>query len=374
MNRSTAPRALLFGSLSLAITVALAGCGSDNNGTTGAASTDSTTTPAGGGGSVSGTLNGAGSTAQQAAMEAWAAGFQTANSGVTVNYNPIGSGGGVTSFLQKAVAFAGSDAYLSDDQVSQAKSTCSGNYVEVPVYVDPIAIVFNLSGISSLNMSPATIAQIFAGKITKWNDASIAKENPGVSLPDTSITPVHRSDSSGTSANFTDFLSKAAGSDWKYGSVEDWPIKGGEGADGTSEVISSVTAGNGTIGYADNSQAGSLGKVSVIVGGKPTAPSASAAGAVLSQSNLLGGSRPSTDLALTVNRTPSGSGVYPVILVSYQIFCQHQSSSSTAALIKAFETYVVSAAGQQAAATAAGSAPLPSDLAAKAVAAINTIK
>ena len=376
MNRLSAPRALILGSLSLAMAVAVAGCGSDNNSSGG--TTTPPTTPKGGGHTspmtLSGTLNGAGSTAQQAAMQAWTAGFQTANSAVTVNYNPIGSGGGVTSFLQKAVAFAGSDAYLSDDEVTQAQSTCGGDYIEIPVYVDPIAIVFNLPGVKTVKMSPSTIAQIFAGKITTWNDPAIAKDNPGVSLPSTTITPVHRSDSSGTSANFTDFLSKAAASDWTYGSVEDWPIKSGEGADGTSGVIAAVGAGAGTIGYADNSQAGSLGKVSVIIGGKAIAPSASAAGAVLSQSTAVGGSRPATDLALNVNRTPTGSNVYPVILVSYQIFCQQQSSSTTAAIIKAFETYLVSSAGQQAAASQAGSAPIPSDLATKALAAINTIK
>lgn len=374
MNRLTAPRALMFGTLSLSVALTMAACGGSNNDN----STNPPTSPKSTGGnpppaSLSGTLNGAGSTAQQAAMTAWATGFQTANGGVTVNYNPVGSGGGVTSFLSKAVTFAGSDAALSGDQVGQAKTTCGGDFIQIPVYVGPIAVVYNLSGVSSINMSPATIAQIFAGKITKWNNAAIAAENPGVSLPDTTITPVHRSDESGTTANFTDYLSKAATSDWTYGSIEDWPIKSGEGADGTSGVIAAVQAGNGTIGYADNSQAGSLGKVAVITGGKATAPSAAAASAVLSQSTPASGDS-ATNLALTVNRTPTGSGLYPIILVSYQIMCQQQSSTSTAALIKAFETYVVSSAGQSAAAQQAGSAPIPAALAAKDLAAIKTIK
>jgi phosphate transport system substrate-binding protein len=310
----------MFGTLSLTVAMTMAACGSSNNDS----GTNPTNTPTSHGGStppstLSGTLNGAGSTAQQAAMTAWATGFQTAHSGVTVNYNPIGSGGGVTSFLQKAVTFAGSDAYLT-------------------------------------------------------GDPALVKENPGTTLPGTTITPVHRSDESGTSENFTDYLSQAAPSDWTYGPVEDWPIKSGEGADGTSGVIAAVGAGAGTIGYADNSQAGSLGKVSVLVGSKATAPTASAAGAVLSQSSAIGGSRPATDLALNVNRTPTGSGVYPVILVSYQIICQQQSSSTTAALIKAFETYLVSAAGQQAAASQAGSAPIPASLMQQDLAAIKTIK
>jgi phosphate transport system substrate-binding protein len=367
----------MFGTLSLTVALTVAACGSSNNDKAG---TPSNTTPKSTGGNtatttVSGTLNGSGSTAQQAAMQAWQTGFQTANTGTTVNYNPIGSGGGVTAFLQKAVTFAGSDAALSGSQIQQAKTTCNGDYIEIPVYVDPIAIVYNLPGVSKLTMSASTVAQVFAGKITTWNDPAIAKENPGVTLPSTTITPVHRSDESGTTANFTDYLSQAAKSDWSYGSIEDWPIKSGEGADGTSGVIAAVKAGNGTIGYADNSQAGTLGKVSVLVGTTPTAPSATAAGAVLDQSSaIMGGGRPATDLAMTVNRTPSGSGVYPVILVSYQIMCQQQSSSATAALVKAFETYVVSSAGQQSAAQQAGSAPIPASLQAKDLAAINTIK
>ena len=349
----------------------LTACGSDSTTSSGGSSSASPSIA----NCATGNINAAGSSAQKNAIDTWVANYQQACAGSTINYQSVGSGAGIQSFNQGSIAFAGSDSALKvPDEQNAANKRCSGGQaINLPMVAGPIAVAYNLSGVSGLILDAPTMADIFATKITKWNDPAIAKENPCASLPDTTITPVHRSDSSGTSANFTDFLSQAAPSDWSYGSVEDWPIKSGEGASGTSGVIQAVGAGDGTIGYADNSQAGSLGKVSVIVGGKATAPSAAAAAAVLSQSSPVGGSRPATDLAVSVNRTPTGSGVYPVILVSYQIFCQKQSSSTTAATLKAFETYVVSSEGQQAAAKQAGSAPLPSDVAAKALTAINTI-
>ncbi len=353
MKRMSLPRALIFGSLSLGVAVAMASCSASNE------NSSSGSTPSGGSGAtLSGTLNGAGSTAQSAAMTAWQAAFQTANSGVTVNYDPVGSGGGVDQFLAGGINFAGSDAYLSSDQLNQATKTCGGDPIEVPVYVSPIAVIYNLSSVTSLNLSPSTLAQIFAGKITTWNDPAIVADNPGVTLPSTTITPVHRSDSSGTTDNFTDYLAQAATSDWTYPASEDWPIKNGEAANGTSGVVAAVQAGEGAIGYADASQAGSLGKATITVGSASVGPTAAAASKVLDESTPVSG-RPATDLAMNVNRTTTTAGAYPIVLISYQIgFCQHQKSEADANLIKAFESYVVSADGQQAAASAAGSAPL----------------
>ena len=370
MKRMSLPRALVFGSLSLGVAVAMASCSASNE------NSSSGSTPSGGSGgsgaSLSGTLNGAGSSAQSAAMTAWQAAFQTANSGVTVNYDPVGSGGGVDQFLAGGINFAGSDAYLSSDQLTQATKTCGGDPIEVPVYVSPIAVIYNLPSVTSLNLSPSTLAQIFAGKITTWNDPAIVKDNPGTTLPSTTITPVHRSDSSGTTDNFTDYLSQAATSDWTYPASEDWPIKNGEAASGTSGVVAAVQAGAGAIGYADASQAGSLGKATITVGSASVGPTAAAASKVLDESTPVTG-RPATDLAMTVNRTTTTAGAYPIVLISYQIVCQHQKSEAAANLIKAFESYVVSADGQAAAASAAGSAPLTPALTTKAQTAIDTI-
>jgi phosphate transport system substrate-binding protein len=341
-------------------------CGASNEGS-GTASNNTND-----GSSISGTLNGAGSTAQQAAMDAWRGAFQTANSGVTVNYDPVGSGGGRDQFLSGAVNFAGSDAYLTGDELATARKTCGGDPVEVPVYVSPIAVIYNLDGVDKLNLTPATLADIFAGKITKWNDQAIAADNPDATLPDTDITPVHRSDDSGTTQNFTDYLAQAAPQSWKYPAAQTWPLQNGEAGDGTSGVVNAVKAGAGSIGYADASQAGSLGKAMIKVGSAFVAPSANSASKVLDESKIHAG-RPATDIAIDVNRTTTAAGVYPIILISYQIMCQQQKDDAAANLIKAFETYVVSSDGQQTAASAAGSAPLSASLAAKAKAAIDTI-
>ena len=366
MTRHHLHRALVLGPLALGIALTMTACGAanENSGSDG-------NTPTNGSG-VTGTLNGAGSTAQQSAMDAWRGSFQTANTGVTVNYDPVGSGGGRDQFLSGAVNFAGSDAYLTDDELATAKKTCGSDPIEVPVYVSPIAVIYNLDGVDKLDLTPATLADIFAGKITKWNDQAIVADNPGVTLPDSAITPVHRSDDSGTTQNFTDYLAQAAPSDWTYPASQTWPLQNGEAGDGTSGVVNAVKAGAGSIGYADESQAGDLGKAMIKVGSAFVAPSATSASKVLDESKIHAG-RPATDLAIDVNRTTNAAGVYPIILISYQIMCQEQSNAAAANLIKAFETYIVSSDGQQTAAAAAGSAPLSSSLAEKAKAAIDTI-
>ncbi|MGI8614506.1 MAG: phosphate ABC transporter substrate-binding protein PstS [Nocardioidaceae bacterium] len=364
MNRISLQRAALPGIAALALTVAMTSCGASN---------ETTSTTSSGGGDLSGTLNGAGSTAQESAMTAWKAGFQSANSGVTVNYDAVGSGSGVEQFLSGGVQFAGSDAYLSDDELKKVPSSC-GKPVEVPVYVSPIAVIYNLPGVDNLQLSPATLAQIFAGKITTWDDPAIAADNPDAQLPSTAITPVHRSDSSGTTANFTDYLSQVASSDWTFGSIEDWPksVSGGEGANGTSGVVAAVTNGEGAVGYADASQAGDLGTASIKVGSSYEQPTADAAAKVLDESKPAPG-RGGTDLAIAVNRTTTSSGVYPIVLVSYQILCSTYSDSATADLVKGFEQYVVSSDGQDAAAKQAGSAPITDALRSKAQTAIDSI-
>src|SRR3954452_22822304 len=204
--------------VALAGTLALAACGASNEG--GNASADSGTSS---GKQLEGTLNGAGSSAQQAAMQGWTAGFSGVQSGVTVNYDPVGSGGGREQFLAGGVDFAGSDSALDDDELAKAKDRCGDAGVfELPNYISAIAVVYNLKGVDELNLSPDTIAKIFAGSITTWNDPAIAADNSGVTLPSTAITPVHRGDKSGTTKNFTDYLTKAAPFSWSAGAVDEW--------------------------------------------------------------------------------------------------------------------------------------------------------
>ena len=199
--------------------LALTACGSDNP-----------TGESGGGGGessgVSGTLTGIGASSQQAAMTAWQNGFQSSNSGATVQYSPDGSGAGREAFLAGGANFAGSDAYLSEKEIPDAKKQCGdAGAMDLPVYISPISVAFNLPGVESLNLDAPTIAKIFKGEIKKWNAEEIKKQNPDADLPETAITVVHRSDDSGTTENFTDYLSQAAPKDWTDEPDQAWPSK-----------------------------------------------------------------------------------------------------------------------------------------------------
>jgi phosphate transport system substrate-binding protein len=337
---------------SAVLAVGVAACGSSDD------SADAS------GDGVSGTIAGAGSSAQQAAQEAWKANFESANSGATVSYDPIGSGGGRDQFIAGgATAFAGSDSPFDSDELPKATQRCQsggGDLVQIPVYVSPIAIVYNLSGVEDLQLSPDVTAKIFKGEITKWNDPAIAADNPGADLPDTDITPVHRSDESGTTANFTDYLHEAAPSVWTDEPDSNWPLKGGEAGAQTSGMVQAVKAGDGTIGYADASQAQDLGVAKVKVGNAYVAPSADGAAADLEASKKDPSlSKGSTVFAYTVDRTSTDPTTYPVLLVSYLMGCTKYDSADTTNTVKAYFDYVISSDGQQAAAQNAGSAPLP---------------
>jgi phosphate transport system substrate-binding protein len=357
----------IVASLAVGAIVLTACGGSDDNSSS---SSDSSSA----GSKLSGNLAGAGSSAQQAAMQAWAAGFQDTNPDVTVSYDPVGSGGGREQFLSGGVPFAGSDAYLDDEELTKSKSRCGGTAgaVDLPVYISPIAVAYNLPEVKDLQLSAPTIAQIFNGKITKWDDAAIKKENPNAKLPSSAINTVHRSDESGTTENFTDYLSKAAPQDWTYEVSGTWPAKGGEAAQGTSGVIQAIKGGKGTIGYADASQVGDLGAAKVKVGSEYVAISPEAAAKTAEVSKPVTG-RPAGDIAIEVDRTTTESGAYPIILISYHVVCETYKDQADADKVKAFETYVVSAEGQDAAAQTAGSAPISDALREKVMASVDKI-
>jgi phosphate transport system substrate-binding protein len=347
--------------------LALAGCGGDGE-------TVGSSAP-GGGGALSGTIAGAGSSAQGAAMEGWIAGFQETNGDVTINYDPSGSGAGRKQFLAGGVAFAGSDAALKEEELAEAEKRCApGGLVELPLYISPIAVAFNLPGIEELNLEPATLAGIFAQKITRWNAPEIAADNPDAQLPDLAITPVNRADDSGTTENFTEYLAAAAPDVWTFEPDGEWPVPGGEAGQGTSGVIQATTAAEGAITYADASQVGDLGRVAVGVGGEFVDYSPEAAAAVVANSPAAEGTRPEGSLALELARDTSESGNYPIVLVSYQLACTAYDKPQDAELVKAFFTYIASEEGQAAAAQAAGSAPISDELRTRATAVIDTIK
>jgi len=358
--------AVIASSSVLALGIAACGGGDDTTGGGG-----------GGGASLSGDLAGAGSSAQEAAQEAFKANFESENSDVTISYDPIGSGGGQDQFIAGGkTAFAGSDAPFDTDQLPQASKRCApGQLIQIPDYVSPIALIYNLEGVDNLQLSPATVAQIFNQKITSWDDPAIKKDNPGADLPSTRITPVNRSDDSGTTFNFTDYLSQAAKSDWPYEASETWPVKGGEAASQTSGVVQAVNAGDGAIGYADLSQAGDLGVAKVKVGSKYVDPTPEGAAKDLEASKI----DPTLSKgkyvdAYSINRTSTDPSTYPILLVSYLIGCTDYGDAGTNALVKGYFGYINSAAGQQAGSENAGSAPLTSALIKKNQPAIDAIK
>ena len=325
--------------------------------------------------SLTGTLVGGGASSQGSAQEAWIAGFQTANQDVTINYDPAGSGAGRDTFQQGASSFAGSDRAFKIDEITAGpfESCATPDIVEIPAYISPIAIIFNLEGVDSLNLDAATVAKIFSGQITKWNDAAIVALNSGVELPDAAISPVHRSDKSGTTGNFTDYLAAAAGDVWTAGSVEEWPTElGGEAAQGTSGVVEAVTNGVGMIGYADASRAGDLGTVAIQVGADFVSYSPEAAAAIVDASEVESG-RSEHDIAIKLDRTSTAADVYPIVLVSYLIGCEQYTDAANAELVKSYFEYIVSEKGQQVAAEAAGSAPISADLRSKVETAIAAI-
>ena len=243
-----------FAAVAVAITASLvvAACGSSSSSsstTTGGAATSATTSSASGGAPA--TLNGAGSTLAAPIYQQW--GSNLKSGGLTVNYNPVGSGTGVADLQTATVDFAGSDPALKPTDVSGMK----GPVFQYPVAFGAITVSYNLSGVKTgLKLDGPAIANIFLGKITKWNDPAITALNPGMTLPSTSITVIHRSDSSGTTKGFTTFLSDYS-SEWKSSVGADkevkWPT--GTGGKGNSGVAAAVKQTAGSIGYVEQAYA-----------------------------------------------------------------------------------------------------------------------
>lgn len=361
MNR--ARPLLLAPALALAITTALTGCAVNELRQPG----DS---------DLAGTISASGASSQQAAQDIWIAGFQNDHPLATVEYDPAGSGAGREMFAAGGTAFAGSDRPFSVGEIEDEEfASCApgSGIIELPVYISPIAIVFSLDDVDSLRLDPATIARIFTGEITRWNDDAISELNPDVTLPDAVITAVHRSDDSGITENFTAYLQATAGAAWPHKPNGIWPLDFGEAAQGTSGVVDAVTNGVGTIGYVDASRAGELGIVEVKVGEQFVPYSTEAAAAIIDASPVAAGRGPG-DLAIEIDRASSASGVYPIVLVSYLIGCERYPDPATAKVVRAYFEYVISHEAQQTAADYAGSAPISTGLTERAAEAVALIR
>jgi phosphate transport system substrate-binding protein len=351
------PRLIAVIATALVLALVVAACGSSSKTTTtgGAATTGTTTTGSSGGSSssASGTINGAGSTLAAPIYQQW--GSVLKGQGVTVNFNPVGSGAGQTSLAAATVEFAGSDPALKPADTAKMK----GPVLQFPVAAGAITLSYNLTGVKSgIKLDGPTVSKIFQGTIKTWNDAAIKALNPGMSLPATNITVVHRSDSSGTTAGFTTWLSDVDPT-WKssVGEGKDvkWPT--GTGAKGNSGVAAVVKQTQGAIGYVEQAYALENGFTYAAIKNSagsyvlPTIPNTSAA--------FLGVKVP-PDLGISTVNSPN-PGAYPIVsqtfLDAYKDPCKDGGASSgTAAALKKFLTYAFGP-GQQT--LGAGSNQLP---------------
>lgn len=305
-----------------------------------AACSSSSTTPSSGssspsGGSLSGTLNASGSTFQTNFQQAAISAFKSQNPNVTVNYGGGGSGKGRSDLASGTVNFAGSDSPIPSSETSDFKGK---TVLYFPVQIGPIAIAYNLSGVSSLKLDSAVLAGIFSGKITKWNDSAITALNPGVSLPSSAISPVVRSDSSGTTANFSEFLVQSAGSAWTLGtsSTIKWPssFKAADGGSGVAQAVKSTT---GSIGYVDFStaSASSLSAASIKnEAGDYVAPSTASAAAAATHVT------PKADLTFTTTWEP-GATSYPITYQSWDLVYANQPNANDVKLLQAYLGYLL---------------------------------
>ena len=302
-------------------------------------------------------------------------GFSEVAPDVTVSYDPVGSGGGRENFISGGFPMAGSDSYLDNEEgeLDAAAEQCAADPIQIPNYISPIAIVYNLEGVEDLSLSPETLAGIFAGTITKWDDKAIVADNPDASLPSANITPVHRSDESGTSENFTAYLEAVAADVWTHGPVGTWPTEaGGEGGKGTSGLVQIVTEAPNTIGYADASQAAGLSQANIGVGDEFVAPSAEAAAKIFEVSPRVEEDS-DVNMAFDLDHKTEEAGVYPIVLTSYLLACQSYSDQATADNVKGYISYILSDEGQEIGSSEAGSAPLTDAIRSQAQSIVDTI-
>jgi phosphate transport system substrate-binding protein len=321
-------------------------------------STPSSSAPAATGGTagaaVSGTLNGSGSSFQNTFQQAAIQAFKSVQSGMTVNYNSVGSGTGRTNLAAGVVNFAGSDSPIPDKEKANFKGK---TVLYFPVMLGPITLSYNLSGVSNLKLNASVIAQIFSGKITNWNNAAITAINPGVNLPNQAITPAVRSDSSGTTQNFALFLDTAAPNDWALGtaSTVKWPSNARAGAQNTG-VAQIVKSTPGAIGYVDYADAKASGLTMASVQNKDgnyIAPST--AGASASAAGV------TVKPDLTFHAVwGSGADAYPITYQSWVLVYETQPNANDSAMLKAYIGYLLGD-GQQLLPTL-GYAPLPANI------------
>ncbi len=350
---TTTKRRLLRATLPAACALALlvTACGSSKS-----SSSSSTTAPGSPSSSsstkLSGTLNGSGSTFQTVYQQSAIAAFKSVQPSMTVNYGSGGSGKGRTDLASGVVNYAGSDSPIAASDLS----TFKGTVLYFPVVIGPITMSYNLSGVSDLKLDAPTIAKIFEAQITTWNDPAITALNPGVSLPSTKITVARRSDSSGTTQNFSNFLVKGAPGVWTLGtsSTINWPAStvGGNGNGGVASVIKSTKGAIGYVDYADAKAAGLTYASVKNSAGNFVAPS------VQSATTAAGNATINPNLTFSAIWAP-GAQSYPITYQSWVLVYQAQSAN-TAQLLQAWVGYLIG--DGQKLLPGLNYAPLPSNL------------
>ena len=329
-------RVLTFAALATAGTLALAACGSGSGGS----STNANC--------ASGSIKAAGSSAQGNAITDWINAYQTECPDATIDYQAVGSGAGVEQFIAKQVSFAGTDSGVKDADLAKASERCaSGPAINIPMVGGAIAVAYNIEGVDGLILTPDVLAKIFASTIMKWNDPQIAALNAGKTLPDATIAQFHRSDSSGTTDNFTKYLSATAPGAWTFAPGKDWAAPGGQGAKGSDQVILSVDSTPNSIGYVELSyvQDAKTAKSALIDNGAgPVEATSTTAATTIAGASIVG---TGNDLLLSIDYTTKASGAYPIVLVTYEVACEKGlSADQNPALVKSFLTYAASDAGQ----------------------------
>ena len=347
------------------VALALAACSSSSSSSTTSSGTSSASASSSSSAPLSGTLNGSGSTFQTVYQQTAIQSFRSVQPGMTVNYGSGGSGKGRTDLASGVVNYAGSDSPIPS---SQASSFAGKTVLYFPVFLGPITVSYNLSGVSNLKLDATILADIFQAKITSWNNSAIAALNPGVSLPSTPITVAVRSDSSGTTQNFSLYLEKAAGSTWTLGSSSTikWPsaARAGNGNPGVAQIIKSTSGAIGYVDYAD-AKASGLSYASIKnSSGNYIAPSPSA-------SSVAGnGITVASNLTFAAVDSPEAQA-YPITYQSWVLVYETQPNANDAAMLKAYIGYLIGA-GQQLLPTL-GYAPLPTSLQQKAEAQLSMI-
>jgi phosphate ABC transporter phosphate-binding protein len=316
----------------------VSGCGNDN---TNSAGGSGTTGASAGKVSCGGkkTLKASGSTAQANAMTRFVNAFEQACPGQTLNYTANGSGAGISEFNGNQTDFGGSDSPLAQKEYDAAQQRCGSPAWNLPVVFGPIAITFNVKGVSSLSLDGPTAAKIFNGAITTWNDPAIQGLNNGTTLPAEPIHVVFRNDQSGTTDNFQKYLDAASNGAWGKGAGKTFNGGVGEGAKGNDGTSAAIKATEGSITYNEwsfaKAQNLNMAKIVIAAGPDAVAISADSVGKTISGATVKG---QGNDLVLDTNSfyKPAQAGSYPIVLATYEIVCSKYPDSQVGTAVKAF--------------------------------------